>query len=1122
MGFESCAPSSRGARRALTLLLLLSFAIACGDDDGTDGGVDAGMDGDIPDGMIPDGEIPDGGMDGGDGGVPTDLFTPPTITTCPGDALPSLADAACEVTEGGDAVLITADVLTPGEVFRGGQVLVGADGRIACVGCDCSAMATGATEVVCPDGVVSPGLINAHDHVTFGNTVPYAAAGMFTDERYEHRHDWRTGRNGHDEVSAGGGRARTEDMQWVELTQVMSGTTSVNGSGGSDGLLRNLDNNSDNGLMLPAADYSTFPLGDSGGNTMDMGCGYDYADDSMDAAGPEAFVPHVSEGIDHAARNEFLCVLDGMHDFVTPNSAFIHGVGLQAQDIGQMALEGTKLIWSPRTNITLYGDTARVTEYARIGVTIALGTDWIRSGSMNMLRELACADSFNGEHLGGFFPDEQLWLMATRNGALALGVETELGVLATGRMADLAIYDARERTDHRAVLGAAPQDVVLVMRGGTVLYGDASVVNGIVSGCDAIDVCTSNKAVCLADIGTTFPALDADVHGGTRSQPVYPLFFCGEPDDEPSCDPMRNAMSPLPDPEVNGSNRYTGMSSMDDMDGDGLLNAMDNCPSIFNPIRPLDDGAQADFDSDGVGDACDSCPLGGDADPSTCNAVDPNDRDNDTIANAEDNCPNDPNTDQADMDDDGKGDVCDPCPMAPNPGAAACPSTVYEINDGTIPLGTAVSLSGLIVTGVASNGYWIQQDPTSTDFDGIDFSGIFVFTSTMPTGIGRGDRVDIVSAMVSEFGGGLQLATPTAMVTMAGGSVPAPVVVEPAEIATGGARAAALTGVLVRVETVTVVANDLGFGEFSVDDGLRVDDQMYLADPFPAVGEMLASITGPLNFNFDDTKIEPRDSADLVFAGLRLTPAAARVTLGSTIEFRVSIPTPAPAGGAMVAIVVAPATVLTGPLVITVPAGMNQGSATYTAAATEMSGTVTATYMAMTAMATVDVVEAVGGSLIISEYVEGSGNNKALELYNGVGTIDLTACTLRRYTNGASTFTAIPLTGSLAAGETQVLCHNMITDTSRCDVMTGNVNHNGNDAYDLVCDGMLIDSFGQIGTDPGMAGWTGGGLSTTDRTLRRKCTVTEGDTTPGDAFDPSVEYDGSPINTFDGLGSRGC
>ncbi len=64
-----------------------------------------------------------------------------------------------------------------------------------------------------------------------------------------------------------------------------------------------------------------------------------------------------------------------------------------------MAGNGVGLIWSPRSNITLYGDTARVTIASRLGVNIALGTDWMPSGSMNLLRELECADSFNTKYL---------------------------------------------------------------------------------------------------------------------------------------------------------------------------------------------------------------------------------------------------------------------------------------------------------------------------------------------------------------------------------------------------------------------------------------------------------------------------------------------------------------------------------------------------------------------------------------------------------------------------------------------------------------------------------------------------------------------------------------------------
>jgi hypothetical protein len=54
---------------------------------------------------------------------------------------------------------------------------------------------------------------------------------------------------------------------------------------------------------------------------------------------------------------------------------------------------------------------------------------------------------------------------------------------------------------------------------------------------------------------------------------------------------------------------YTGAVTATDRDGDGIPDSTDDCPLVFNPVRPMDDGAQADADGDGLGDACDPCPL---------------------------------------------------------------------------------------------------------------------------------------------------------------------------------------------------------------------------------------------------------------------------------------------------------------------------------------------------------------------------------------------------------------------------------------------------------------------------------------------------------------------------------
>lgn len=815
------------------------------------------------DGFVDSAKADGDGVDGlADGGTKDGGSTGPRVTVCPGDSLPPPDRGVCSVTAGSAALLITGDVLTPGEVFRGGQVLVDRTGVIRCVGCDCGshADAVGATAIVCPDGVVSPGLINAHDHLTYSQNRPYVR----TAERYEHRHDWRRGLRGHTELRASGG-ATADQMAWGELRFVLGGATATNGSGGTRGFLRNLDRASlMEGLGQGAVNYQTFPLGDTNGTLLTMGCNYPSIDTAASIAMNDAYTPHVAEGIGPEARNEFLCIREGEHDLVQSQSAFIHGVGLLPPDIAEMARDGTALIWSPRSNITLYGDTARVTEYARLGVPIALGSDWIVSGSMNMLRELQCADTLNRNFFGNFFSNEALWLMVTRNAAEALAVDDVIGTLAVGKIADIAIFNATVHRDHRAVIDASPSDVVLVLRGGVALYGDDNVVAALPGGtnCDPIDVCGIAKRVCVSrDLsGRNFASL------AMANADRYPLFFCDTPMDEPSCLPERNAMPPLPSPEVNGSTRYTGMSTPEDMDGDGIVNGMDNCPEVFNPIRPLDGGRQADFDEDGVGDACDPCPL--DAGTTMCRAPDPNDRDGDGVPNGMDNCPGAANPGQEDMDRDGHGDVCDACPSVPNPGSSPCGYAIPTLRNPMAPghpaLGTRVMVSGAVVTGVKTSGTnhaFFIQDPAASSW-----GGVYVFIGSAMVPVSVGDVVT-VTGTYTNFNGLDQIDARMGSVMRTGtASVPAPLVVSPADIATGGSRAMELQSMLVRVERVTAISATMGT-DFRVTGNLIVTS--YIANdtgpsPFPAmVGQTFSSITGHV-YAFRDSKLAPRHAMDVV------------------------------------------------------------------------------------------------------------------------------------------------------------------------------------------------------------------------------------------------------------------
>ncbi len=778
----------------------------------------------------------------------------------------------CSVDANDAGRVIVGTVLTPDKIYRGGQVVADASGNIVFVGCKadcdadpaCSAAAATATSITCPNGVISPGLINTHDHITYAQNSPYTDKG----ERYEHRQEWRKGQNGHQEIPAPG-NATADQVRWGELRFLFGGAVSTVGSGGQTGLLRNLDkSNMFEGLAgQKAVNFDVFPLRDSSGKPIKPTSCSEYSGpvQASDIANEDAYLPHVAEGIDARAEMEFVCLGpdNPKSNVLIDKSAFIHGVGLTAKDYSAMSENGTSLIWSPRSNITLYGQTAAVTVAARTGVNIALGTDWMPTGSMNLLRELRCADSFNKNHLGSFFTDYDLWMMVTANAASATAVDDVIGTLAKGKVADIAIFDGSKHTDYRAVIDAEPKDVLLVLRGGKALYGDELVLSAMpdTSTCDVFDMCGATKKVCLkSEIGKSFPDLKTSLGN------IYAAFFCGAPDNEPSCSPKRPA-------SVSGSTIYTGQITPDDKDGDGIPDANDDCPTVFNPIRPVDNGKQADFDGDGLGDVCDPCPL--DANTTQCSGSNPNDADGDGVPNATDNCPAVKNPDQKDTDGDGKGDACDPCPNAFNPGAAACPGTIYQVKDGTIPAGSTVALTNQLVTGRTSAGFFLQIKPGDPDYDtnkGASYSGVYVFASSNTVKVG--DRVTLTTATVANFFGQIQLTSATVnVVTSNDEAPPAPTVVTPAEVATNGAKATALEGVIVQVNDVTVtnIAPPVGSGdtaptnEFVVDSSLRVNDFLYLITPFPTVSQEFSYLRGILDYRNNDSKLELRSEGDVGF-----------------------------------------------------------------------------------------------------------------------------------------------------------------------------------------------------------------------------------------------------------------
>lgn len=907
-------------------------------------------------------KTPDGGN--GDVDAATDGMLPEEVCE---NLPPATSGGTCDVTAGGEAKILKGTVLTPTRVLVGGQVAVDANGQITCVGCDCAQ--GGETVISCPDGSISPGLINTHDHITFTQNDPYAAS--FRQYRYEHRHEWRRGDGPEQPRIPAPGQAPADAVRWGELRFLMSGTTSIVGSGGQAGILRNLDQAANQeGLNQPAVEFDTFPLDDSDGTRRTMDCNYGgMPTTASQIASEEAYEPHTSEGIDRAARNEFLCQSSMDYDTMTPGTsnnlllnktAMIHSIGLTAADYGAMAAAGTGLIWSPRSNITLYGDTARVSVAARLGVEIALGTDWMPTGSMNMTRELACADSFNKTYLNGYFTDVQLWAMVTSNAASVIAMDDAIGLLAPGRVADISIFTRHGKQPYRAVIEAEPKDVALVMRGGKVLYGEAMTVEALAASCDTVDVCGATKRVCLtSEIGKSYADLQAAVPG------IYEAFKCGAPEDEPTCIPSRPR-------SVEGSTVYTGMSTADDSDGDGIANAMDKCPMVFDPVRPMDGGMQADADGDGQGDACDVCPL--DANSTTCTMVDPNDRDNDGVPNATDNCADSPNSDQADADMDGKGDVCDACPMAANPGTAGCPVSIYSIKNGTTAIGTKARITG-VVTGKGTNGFFVQVPTNDPGYMGPEFSGIFVFVgSNSPllaeAVVGMGVTVE---GNVRDFFGQIELDSITVVTAGAATPVPAPAPTTFAEVKTGGPKAMAFESVLIAINQASTVTerNDM-FGEFTLTqtggtDTLIVDDFLYKPNPAPAIGQSYLAVRGILNHRNSASKLEPRDAGDLTLGAAGLAsfgPAQSFARVGTTMNgstfpeaLTVNL-TGAATSDTTVLLSSSNPSALTVPASITVPAGQTSATVPLTAVAQNASVTVTATIAGQSQQAMVRVLGA--------------------------------------------------------------------------------------------------------------------------------------------------------------------
>jgi len=187
--------------------------------------------------------------------------------------------------------------------------------------------------------------------------------------------------------------------------------------------------------------------------------------------------------------------------------------------------------------------------------------------------------------------------------------------------------------------------------------------------------------------------------------------------------------------------------------------------------------------------------------------------------------------------------------------------------------------------------------------------------------------------------------------------------------------------------------------------------------------------------------------------------------------------------------------------------------------------------------------------LFFSEYVEGSSNNKAVEIYNPTDApIDLSSYSIERYSNGSDAVSdEMNLSGTINAGDTWIVTNSDTNSTNEfgyvmvelynmadqwAPVYPSPLYMNGNDAMTLSKNGSIIDIIGKIGEDPGDA-WTddatagftdanGGAWWTKNHTLVRKASVKSGVKTSPILFNPAAEWDSLSINTWTNLGTHDC
>ncbi len=387
--------------------------------------------------------------------------------------------------------VLKGKIVTPDDLIIG-EVVIEND-TITCVANDC-ADPPGATLLTISNAYIFPGFIDSHNHVAYNFLPKWTPPKL-----YQNRSQWQGSQSYKDfkkpyDVLKKEKGLFCEMVKYGEIKALISGVTTIQGTSPNMKCFRTLIRNAENqnGLDLPDSHIRTYILDIKSFKG------------SVSWTATKSFVVHLSEGIDEKSRKEFDTLKQ--KGLLREQTAIIHGTAFGEAEFQEMAQVGAKLIWSPKSNLVLYGKTTNIKQAVDKGVLVSLGVDWNPSGSDNMFDELRIAEHENKTKFDSAIKDSDWIKLITVNPAKALALDSYIGKLAPGLKADISVVELNDIDPNLSLLKTHLQDVEMVWVGGDLLYADATILEKIKPGqCESLNVYGSKKLICVKDTKGNVP-----------------------------------------------------------------------------------------------------------------------------------------------------------------------------------------------------------------------------------------------------------------------------------------------------------------------------------------------------------------------------------------------------------------------------------------------------------------------------------------------------------------------------------------------------------------------------------------------------------------------------------------